>query len=175
MRKSNREMRLRPYRNEDFVYIKTWAVDKRTHFFWCADRVSFPAAADEFHVLLAEHERLYGAWAYCYVDEKDIPKAFCVYLENEENEGFIKFVIVDNMCRGCGYGTGFMKTLLKTAFENPVITAVRLNVIDVNEAAKKCYQNAGFAEKNHYPKVRQFEDEKLGIYSMIAYRPGRHQ
>ena len=113
----------------------------------------------------AEFEKI-SNWA-----ESERTHTFCLYLENEEKEGFIKFVIVNPEDRGCGYGTEFMKMILTHAFSNPDIQNVRLNVFEVNEAARKCYKKVGFQERNYYPERLKKGSEYWGAYSMIVYRP----
>lgn len=163
-------MKLRLCNRKDFEYICKWSDNKRVHTFWLAEKISFPIVMEEFLKLVEEQYQNYGAKPYCMEDSDGIPKAFCLYLENEEQEGFIKFVAVDPEYRGYGFGTRFIKMILEHAFQKPEIKDVRLNVYDVNAAARKCYERAGFQENAYYPGKKQVGNECWGVYIMIVYR-----
>lgn len=98
------------------------------------------------------------------------------YLDNISNKNFIQFAIVtleddkligtisleniiyinrsailgifigDKEYRNNGYGTEAIKLLLDYGFNYMNLHSIRLDVIDFNERAKKCYKKCGFKE-----------------------------
>lgn len=84
--------------------------------------------------------------AYVYVDEEDHPVGFFIYTVNAQDKesGFLKFIMVDNTLRGKGYGVAMLRELQRFAYNNTGVSVIRLIVFDVNSAARKCYEKAGF-------------------------------
>ncbi len=141
-------MRLRPYRKStDFEYIKKWITDERTHALWCANLIPYPLRAEGLHKVLEQNEKDLGECAYTFINGIGHPIGFCAYSINEDdNSGFLKFVLIDNELRGKGYGNQMINLLLQYAFTITGVSTVKLNVFDVNINAKRCYKKAGFLE-----------------------------
>lgn len=157
-------MHLRLYNEQtDFIYIGKWISDERTHALWCANLLPYPMSEDELHRYLHEQNLA----AYVYADEEDRPLGFCIYTVNEQDKsGFVRFIMVDNTSRGKGYGTDMLRQLLRYAYENTGVASVRLNVFDVNAAARKCYEKAGFTIVQETPDAFSYRDEIWGRYMM---------
>ena len=93
---------------------------------------------------------------------------FFVYIINEqEKSGFLKFIMVDSSLRGKGYGADMLRHLLEYAYENTGVVSVRLNVFDVNTAARKCYEKAGFTIMENTPDAFSYQNEIWGRSTMI--------
>ena len=162
-------MRLRPYMTKDYPYIQNWFEDSRTYTLWCAGSLLFPLTQENFHAMLAEKELNFGACGYTFTENDGKPVGFLMYNVNDsENSGFVSFIVVDSSLRGKGYGTQMLKHLLKYAFTITNVSKVCLNVFDINERAKKCYEKAGFSEENFTPDALKFEGESWGRYLMVA-------
>lgn len=167
-------MYLRPYNKaKDFQYISQWVTDARTHALWCANRIPYPIAENAFHELLAQNEKDWGDCGYVFM--KDItarqPIGFCAFSVNEtDNSGFLKFIVINSSGRGKGLGTQMLQTFLKYAFEIVGVDEVKLNVFDVNIAAKRCYEKAGFIPQTITPDAFMFEGESWGRCLMKAFR-----
>lgn len=73
---------------------------------------------------------------------------FCYSVNTEDNVSFLKFVVIDSIKRGMGYGKAMLKLALKYAFQITGARAVQLNVFKENTLAKHCYESIGFVEKN---------------------------
>lgn len=151
-------MQIRPYNEQlDFMYIKKWISDERTHALWCANLIPFPLSADSLHQYLIEHENDRG---YVFVDKEDRPAGFFIYVINEEEKsGFLKFIMVDNRLRGQGYGTEMLKKFLQFTYGNMDVSSVKLSVFDVNAGAQKCYEKAGFTMIENTPDAFSYRDE----------------
>lgn len=162
-------MRLRPYKKGDFAYLQKWIGDERTHALWCADRLPFPLTEEAFQEMLEAGERDWGSCGYTFTEDSGLPVGFLLYNVNEEeNYGFASYIMVDNSLRGKGYGTQMLKRLLKYAFLITNVAEVRLNVFDVNERAKRCYEKAGFTEEAFTAEALMFEGENWGRFMMKA-------
>ncbi len=162
-------MRLRPYRkNNDFPYLQKWITDESTHALWFAQKLPYPLTEQEFHAALEENEKEWGDSAFTYTDDAGLPVGFCCLSINEkDNSGFVKFVVVDSTQRGKGYGTQMIRKLLQYAFTIAEVDFVRISVFDVNPGAKRCYENAGFTVQQYIPEAFSFKDEKWGRYILI--------
>lgn len=164
-------MRLRPYRKSDFGWIEGWLLDARTHALWCAGRLPFPLAKETFQDMMETTEREWGSCGYVFTEDSGRPVGFFMYNVNvEDSSGFVSYIVVDSSLRGKGYGTQMIKLLLKYAFDITNAAVVRLNVFDVNERAKRCYEKAGFVEESFTPDAVVFEEEHWGRYLMVAKR-----
>ena len=84
----------------------------------------------------------------------------CFSADARKREGFLTFLIVDPTLRGQGLGAEAARQLVRYAFENMGLRAVRLNVFDVNVAARRCYEKAGFAECGGAEEPFLFENER---------------
>ena len=177
-------MHLRTYNEQtDFTYIAKWIRDERSHALWCANLLSYPLTKDGLRNYLIEqnvrlyieasHEMLqdemkYDA-AYVYTDEHDRPLGFFVYTVNEqERAGFLRFIMVDDTLRGKGYGTDMLRELQRFAYEKTGVSSVRLIVFDVNTAARKCYEKAGFTVMENMPDAFPYRDEMWGRCMMFS-------
>lgn len=162
-------MRLRTYRkNTDFTYIASWLKEERIHALWCSNLFSYPLSKAEFEQYFEEHE---GDGRYVLTEDDGRPVGFCAYAVNEEdNSGFAKFIVVDASIRGKGYGTRMLALLLQYAFEITNVARVRLNVFEQNLAARNCYRKAGFTETVAIPDTLEFHGETWGKYTMSARR-----
>lgn len=168
-------MHLRIYNEQtDFVHIASWITDERTHVLWCADTLSYPLSKEEFHNYLIEQNLQFHTQspsqipgdekdcggAYVYADEHDCPMGFLVYTVNEQdNSGFVRFIVVDYTSRGKGYGSDMIGKLLRFAYESTGVTSVRLNVFDVNAAAMRCYRKSGFTTADNTLTEFLYQDE----------------
>lgn len=175
-------MRLRIYNEQtDFTYIANWIQDERTHALWCANLLSYPMSKDELRNYLEEQNLKFCVQsgqdehpkakehdgAYVYVDENDRPIGFFVFTVNEQDtSGFLRFIIVDNTARGQGLGSQMLRELLQFAYENTGVTAIRLNVFDVNNAAMKCYKKLGFTVMDNACTDFPYQNETWKRYMM---------
>lgn len=164
-------MHLRTYNEQtDFIHIKNWISDERTHALWCANLLSYPFSKEGLYKYLTEQilssEKEYDG-AYVYVNEDDRPVGFFIYSVNEQDKsGFVRFIMVDNTSRGKGYGTGMLKELQRFSYDKTGVTSIRLNVFDVNTAARKCYEKAGFHVIRDTPDAFSYQNETWGRYMM---------
>lgn len=164
-------MRLRPYNKNDFVYLREWVADARTHALWCAGRLPFPLTEESFQDMLETSEREWGSCGYAFTEDSGQPVGFLLYnINEEENYGFASYIVVDSSLRGKGYGAQMLKLLLHYAFFITNVAEVRLNVFDANEPAKRCYEKAGFSEVAFTPGTFMHEKELWGRLLMRAER-----
>ena len=164
-------MRLRPYRKSDFIYLQKWVTDARTHALWCAGRLPFPLTEESFQDMLVTSEREWGSCGYTFTEDSGQPVGFLLYnINEEENYGFASYIAIDSSLREKGYGTQMLKLLLKYAFLITNVAEVCLNVFDINEFAKRCYEKAGFSEAAFTPGAFMYEGE---LWGRVLMRAGR--
>ena len=165
-------MKLRQFNPEkDFDTIKTWITDERTHAFWSANRFSYPLDRENFKNVLEEGNRSYGDTPFVATDETDTAIGFFIYSYNQETkEGMLKFIVVDQECRGKGVAREMLKLATEQAFENPDTQAVHLNVFPENARAKHCYEKAGFTERKTTPGAFAYKDELWDRCNMVIKR-----
>ena len=161
-------MKLRTYRkNEDFPLVSSWLGEERTHALWCAGLFPYPLAKADFERYFEERE---GDARYVLTEEDGRPVGFCAYSVNEkDNSGFVKLIVVDTAARGRGYGVTMLE-LLKHAFEISRVDSVSLNVFAGNTAARNCYHKAGFTETRSIPGALEFHGEIWDKFTMTAER-----
>lgn len=161
-------MRIRPYiSNRDFDEIREWITDERTHSLWCANLIQYPLEKKNFEDKLAEMALKYGDYPYVAVtDEGKTVGFFCYSVNEDTNEGMLKFVMISPEFRGKGYGREMIALAVKYAFEITKADIVQLNVFSNNTIARECYLSAGFSERSVTDKAFRFNDEMWGRCNM---------
>ena len=92
---------------------------------------------------------------------------FCYSVNTADNIGFLKFVVVDKIKRGKGYGKEMLNLALQYAFQITGAKAVQLNVFNENASAKQCYEKVGFVERKIDKDVFAYKDELWSRCNMI--------
>lgn len=143
-------MRIRPYiENRDYEYLEKWIDSERTHALWCANLVPYPLTKKALRLFLEESGAKWADNAYTATDEQGKAIGFFMYSINTvNNEGFLKFIIVDSQKRGQGYGIQMLQLALEYAFHITKAQAVQLNVFAENPAALSCYSRIGFTARS---------------------------
>lgn len=166
-------MKLRPYTREDFPLIQAWICDARTNAMWCADMFPYPLEAAEFSRLLEDVSRQYGDVPYIAAEDDGTPVGFfCFSVKEETNEGFLKFVVVDNTRRGQGIGTRMLELAAAYAFGTAGADALGLNVFSVNPGARRCYEKVGFRDRSVTENCFVFDGESWSKHNMVLPGPG---
>ena len=162
-------MRIRPYiATKDFEIIRNWITDERTHAMWCANLIAFPIEKVNFESVLEYDANQYTSSPYvATTDEGTVIGFFCYSSNLDTNEGFLKFVVIDDKHRSKGYGQEMILLAVKYAFEIAKVDAVQLNVFAENTKAKACYLSSGFIERRTDENAFQFKDESWGRCNMI--------
>ena len=163
------DIELRAYNpDKDFDTIKYWISDERTHALWCANRTEFPLERSSFDDLLEDVSVRCGDAPYVVTDENDKPIGFfCFSLNNDTNEGMLKFVMVDPDKRGIGLGKEMVCRAVRYAFDVTKADSVQLMVFTENNRAKKCYESVGFRERHTDPDAFRYMDESWGRCNMV--------
>ena len=162
-------MLIRPYDPaRDYVHLRTWITDPRTHALWCANRFSYPPEQRSFDAFLQDEAAQYGNRA-CIAEADDGTAVgfFCLSPIADTDTVMLKFVIVDSRLRRQGIGRKMLRLAVQYAFSEMQAEAVRLAVFSVNTAAMRCYLHAGFSETETVPDAFRFRDESRGRCSMI--------
>lgn len=170
------DMKLRPYFGKyDYQYLVSWVNDRRVHALWCADLIPYPVTAEAIADILERDAREWGGHGYMVTGEKHVPIGFFSYSVNpEDNSGFLKFVILNPDLRGKGYGTRMIHCALAYAFDITGVDSVRINVFDVNMAARRCYEKAGFSLERTTEAAFCYEEESWDRYGLIIRRWQHH-
>ena len=156
---------------EDFDVIKTWITDERTHMMWCANLIPYPLEKEKLRSFLSEIAGRFGDSPFVAVnDEGRVVGFYCYSLNHETHEGMFKFVMVDASVRGKGIGKEMIRLAVRNAFTDPEALAVQLNVFPENARAKRCYEGAGFTERQNTPNAFKYKDESWGRCNMIINR-----
>lgn len=169
-------MRLRAYIEEiDFSCIRKWLQDEKTHLLWCAGRLQYPLQPDSFREFLRKNAVEWEDSAYTVTNDDGKPMGFFTYNINcQENYGFLKFVVLNNELRGRGTGSSMIRMICRFAFEITGVSSVKINVFDINKAAKGCYRKAGFSEESMEMNALTFHGEVWNRIHMIRYNEAEH-
>lgn len=162
-------MRLRPYiACRDFEEIKNWITEERMHAMWCANLIQFPIERENFEKIMEEAAERFGDSPYVATsDEGELIGFFCYSVNLDNNEGMLKFVMINPRYRGRGYGKEMLRLVVKYAFEITKAQAVHLNVFPENSGAKKCYEAVGFKERKTDLNAFTYKEESWGRCNMI--------
>ncbi|MCH5344694.1 MAG: GNAT family N-acetyltransferase [Acetatifactor sp.] len=162
-------MRLRPYiHTSDHSYLEKWIDSERVHALWCANLIPYPMSEEDLRNLLEKDAQEWGGHAYVATEGSGIPVGFLVYSVNSQtNSAFLKFVILTPALRGKGYGRQMIKLVLEHIFKEAKVSSVQLNVFDVNDKAKACYESIGFIERSVEEGVFEYKNEKWGRRNMV--------
>ena len=147
-------LRLRPYKPCDAKTIEKWIQDRDVFMKWGGDRFGeFPVSAQDINEKYTLHngdcaeEDNFYPWI-ALDDENHVVGHFIMrYLNGNKRLLRFGWVIVDDARRGKGYGTEMLQTGLKYAFDILGAAQVTIGVYENNEPAHKCYQKAGFADR----------------------------
>ncbi len=151
----------------DFEVIRNWITDERTHAMWSANRIGFPMERKDFEDFL-KRQKEEGDSAFAAENEDGRIVGFFLYGKNEETmEGMLKFIVVDPEQRGKGTAQEMLHLAAQYAFEKTGAAAVHLNVFSANPRAKRCYEKAGFSERNTVPGAFPYKEEKWDRINMI--------
>lgn len=137
---------LRPYRPEDGDTVAGWFRNERTMRLWSANRYDhFPITGDNINAHYAEYAdnpdfQSFMAW------DGDVPVGHFALLRRVAGEVRLLYVVVDDSCRGQGYGQRMMKCCAEYAFEQFSAENLTLCVFAQNEIARRCYEKSGFRE-----------------------------
>lgn len=161
-------MRLRPYcDSSDYPYIEKWVDSGRIHALWCAGLIPYPLSRKDFNAFLERDAKEWGGKAFTAMLDDGTPAGFLIYSVNEEeNSGFLKFVLLDGSLRGKGLGGQMIRLALEHAFAEKAVSFVQINVFDVNKKARACYKKAGFLDNAFTENVFCYQDEQWGRYNM---------
>ena len=162
-------MRIRPYiEANDYEYLEKWIDNEKIHALWCANLMPHPITKENFNILLEKNAAEWADSAYVATEDNGrVIGFFCYSINVDNNEGFLKFVIVDNKERGKGYGKEMLQLALQYAFHITGADLVQLNVFDNNLAAKHCYEKVGFVERNVTKDAFVFNGESWSRCNMI--------
>ena len=165
-------MKIRAFNlDKDFDVIKTWITDERTHMMWCANLIPYPIEKETFRSILSEIAERFGDSPFAAVDDEGrVVGFYCYSLNHETHEGIFKFVMVDASVRGQGIGKEMIRLAVHNAFSDPEAMAVQLNVFPENARAKRCYEGAGFTERQITPDAFKYKDESWGRCNMVIKR-----
>lgn len=138
-------LRLRPYKSADAETIVGWLGDERSFYQWCGGRYeSYPISAGDMNDYYRATEGLYPMTA---VDENGIAGHLTLrYMDQEEKDVRLGFVIVDPGRRGKGCGRELVQLAAKYAITFMGAEKVSLAVFENNTRAYTCYLAAGFQD-----------------------------
>ncbi|SEP60056.1 Protein N-acetyltransferase, RimJ/RimL family [Lachnospiraceae bacterium NE2001] len=157
--------------DSDFEAMKDWVTDEKTHAMWCANLIKYPLSKEHLAETLKEVSNRFGDVPYVAITDDDkVAGFFCYSFNNETKEGMLKFVVVDPEARGKGVARDMLGLAIEQGFENPEAIGLQLNVFPENLRAKKCYEKAGFIERNLTPNAFTYKDESWGRCNMVFTR-----
>ena len=162
-------MNIREYNGDkDFPVIRNWITDERTHAMWCANRTDFPLQKESFDLLLNDMAERFGDKPYVAVDgDGTVEGFFCYSLNQDTQEGMLKYVMVDPARRGRGLGREMIRHAVQYAFDVTGADAVHLMVFSANERARKCYESVGFTERHRQEGAVSYDDEDWDRINMV--------
>lgn len=151
---------LKPFRRQDAKEIVKWIRDEEEVRLWSGN--TFKVYPIQWKDLADHYENLSKDGTcipMCAWDQDGIfGHFFLKYLDSERKHMRIGFIIVDDYCRGLGYGKAMVQKAMEYAFLELGIEDVTLGVFEQNKAAHQCYLTVGF-EPN---PERGIEEEPMG-------------
>ena len=162
-------LRLRPFNfNKDFEELKNWSADERVHAMWCANLIPFPIEEDGFKKTMNDFSERFGDSPFVATTEDGkLAGFFCYSLNLENNEGMLKFVMINPSMRNKGFGKEMLQLAAKYSFEITKADSLQLNVFPENIGAKKCYEKVGFTERKTDLNAFKYKDESWGRCNMV--------
>ena len=147
-------MRLRPYKSCDSKKIISWIKNEDVFLKWGGDRFgTYPITAEMIDDKYrnqngdCEEEDNFYPWT-AFTDEDGVVGHFIMrYIHGDNKTLRFGWVIVDDTIRGKGVGTRMLVTGLDYAFHILKVDTVTIGVFENNEIAHRCYQKAGFVDK----------------------------
>lgn len=165
-------MRLRPFLpKQDYDSVKDWISDEYTYALWSAGLIEYPLSCEGLNELMERLAAERGDHPFIVEEDDGTPVGFFFYATVlSENEGKLRFIMVDPTKRGRGIGRRMLKLAAKYSFEIAGADALSMNVFSVNERAKRCYESAGFRERSFTENAFTYHGENWGRYNMVLYR-----
>ena len=165
-------MKLRAFDpDKDFDRIRNWITDERAHAMWCANRFQYPLDKGNFLAVLSEMAQRTGDTPFvAETDDGSAAGFLCYSLDRNSGEGKLKFVIVDPEYRGKGAACEMLRLVISHDFEDADAGCVSLIVFSENPGAKKCYEKAGFSERETDSPAFVYKEESWGRCSMVITR-----
>lgn len=162
-------MKLRPYiGSKDFDTISRWVLDERINAMWSANLIHYPMEQVNFDSVMNENkEKYFDSSFVATTNDGELLGFFCYSINENTNEGMLKFILVAPQQRGKGYGKEMIQLALKYAFEITKVDAVHLNVFLENIFARKCYEKIGFKDRRIDEKVFVYKDEIWSRCNMV--------
>ena len=169
-------IRLRAYKPCDAKSIVSWCDNETVFNFWGGLHFGkYPITSEIINDKYfnkngdcAEEDNFYPVTAF---DDTGAVGHFIMrYLRGDNKILRFGWVIVDSAKRGRQYGKKMLRLGLKYAFEIFKADLVQLNVFTANDAARRCYESAGFTERNTTPDAFAYQDESWGRCNMTITR-----
>lgn len=165
---------LRPLEERDLRRIYDWQRDPALYDHLVGDRRE--VAWDEARAWMVRHWLPQAAdrrYALCLGGDGEM--VGCVYLlaaPERPGEREFHIFIGDTEQRGRGVGRQALAEALRIAFRDPQVSAVRLEVLETNAAARRLYADAGFTETGRRPVAKRgrFVDAIAMTLSAADYR-----
>ena len=147
-------IRLRPYKECDAEIIARWVQDRDVFLKWGGELFgAFPISADIIRAKYGlkngdcEEPDNFYPWTALDGENRIVGHFIMRYLHGNNRILRFGWVIVDDSIRGKGVGTRMLQAGLKYAFEILDADVVTIGVFDSNPNAHRCYQKAGFADR----------------------------
>ncbi len=120
------------WRNQDFVrnnFIYQELFTEEGHRNWIREQVE-PGRVVQFII--------------CLSDGREIGSVYLRDIDREAQTAEYGNFIGEKEALGCGYGSQSAKIVLRYAFETLQLKKVSLRFLEGNDAARRCYEKAGF-------------------------------
>ena len=114
----------------------------------------------------------YGDFPFAALsDDGKVIGTLCCSLNFANNEAMLAFVLLDPALRGKGIGREMVSLAVKYCFDILKADSVQLNVVAENEAARRCYEAAGFTVRSVTEQPRTYNNENLTRLNMVIKKP----
>lgn len=143
---------IRPFQKGDAKQIVKWIHNEEEFRLWSGDCFKvYPLYAEDLITYYEQHINA-NYMAMVAYDEDGIFGQFVFrYMDDTKKSLRLGFVIVDDFCRGMGYGKAMLYQALTYAFDELHVDEVTLSVFTNNDAALHCYYSLGFEDATHCP------------------------
>ena len=156
---------LSPISTEDYEIFTEWMNDfETTDYIGRSGQIQSVSAEKDF---LNEHDNQRAAFVIVTLDDNKMIGTVCLEEFNDiDRTATLGIFIGDKNYRSKGYGTEAIRLILEYGFKYLNLQNIKLDLMEFNERALKCYQKCGFKEYGRRRKCKYINGKYYDSISM---------
>lgn len=156
---------LSPRSTEDYEIFTEWMNDfETTDYVGRSGQIQSVSAEKDF---LNEHANQRAAFVIVTLDDNKMIGTVCLEEFNDiDRTATLGIFIGDKNYRSKGYGTEAIRLILEYGFKYLNLQNIKLDLMEFNERALKCYQKCGFKEYGRRRKCKYINGKYYDSISM---------